>query len=147
MNNLKTKHILGWMLFCMFMPIIPIAGIFGFAEYSCKSKDYLAIILLLISYAGLLATPLSLMNLFLFKKNLSIDAAKRIATIPLGLSMVCSGILFLLSGLTFLGGRSEAIFILVTMAIHFFISIQAIHWFKDKIDQSASENTDFPYPL
>lgn len=146
MSNLKTKYILGWMFFCMFMPIIPIAGIFGFAEYSHKSGDYLALILLLISYAGLLAIPLSLLNLFLFKKNLSTDAAKRIATIPLGHSMVCSGILFLFSGLTFLGGRFEAIFILVATAIHFFIAIQAIYWFRDKIDQYASENTD-SYPL
>ena len=134
MSNLKTKYILGWMLFCMFMPIIPIAGIFGFDEYSHKSGDYLVLILLLISYAGLLAIPLSLLNLFLFKKNLSTDAAKRIAIIPLGHSMVCSGILFLLSGLTFLGGRFEAIFILVATAIHFFIAIQAIYWFRDKID-------------
>ena len=119
----------------MFMPIIPIAGIFGFAEYSHKSGDYLALILLLISYAGLLAIPLSLLNLFLLKKNLSTDAAKRIATIPLGFSVVCSGILFLLGCLTFFCRRFEAMIILVATSLHFFASIKAIYWFRDKIEE------------
>ncbi|WP_173476112.1 hypothetical protein [Fibrobacter succinogenes] len=140
MNNLKTMHILGWMFFCMFMPFILVAGTFGFAEYSHKSEDYIVLILFLISYAGLLAIPLSLLNIFLFKRNLSANVAKRIATIPLGFGIACSGILFLLSFLCFLGGRFEAIFILVTTALHFFIAINAIYWFRDKIEQSTSNN-------
>ena len=141
MSNLKTKHILGWMLFCMFMPIIPVAGTAGFAEYSHKSEDYLALILFLISYAGLLAIPLNLLNLFLFKRNLSVDAAKRIATIPLGFGIACSGILFFLNIFAFWGGRFESIFIFVATVIHFFIAIKAIYWFRDIIEQNASTDS------
>lgn len=138
MNNLGAKHILCWMLFSMLMPIIPIASTLGFAELSHKSEDYLALMLFLISYAGLITIPLSLLNLFLFKRNLSTDAAKRIATIPLGFSVVCSGILFLLGCLTFFCGRFEAMIILVATALHFFASIKAIYWFRDKIEELTS---------
>ena len=139
MNNLKVKHILGWMLFCMIMPFILVAGTLGFAEYSHKS-GYLALILLFISYAGLLAIPLSLLNLFLFKKNLSTDAAKRFATIPLGFGIACSGILFFLNIFAFLGGLFEAIFLFAATAIHFFIAINAIYWFRNKIEQNESKS-------
>ena len=135
MSNLKTKYILGWMLFCMFMPIIPIAGIFGFDEYSHKSGDYLVLILLLISYAGLLAIPLSLLNLFLFKRNLSIKAAKRIATIPLGLCIVCSTILLMYSIVVFHHGNSSAIITLAVTLAQLLVTIIAISWFRNKIEE------------
>lgn len=141
MNNLKAKHILGWILFCMIMPIIPVAGTFCWAwAHPYKHEDFLALTLFLISYAGLLATPLSLLNLFLFMRNLSIDAAKRIATIPLEFSIICSGILFLYGCAVFTDGF-EAIIILAATAIHSFIAIKAIYWFRNIIEQNASTNS------
>ena len=141
MSNLKTKHILGWMLFCMIMPFILVAGTLGFAEYSHKS-GYLALILLFISYAGLLAIPLSLLNLFLFKKNLSTSAAKRIASTPLGLSIACSGTLFVIMILFILGNNSGVTFMPVFItAIYHVIAFKAIFWFRSKIEQNASTDS------
>ena len=141
MNNLKTKHILGWMLFCMIMPIIPVVGTFCWAwAHPYKHEDFLVLILFLIAYAGVLAIPLSLLNLFLFKRNMSNGAAKRIATIPLGFSIVCSGTLFVYGCSAFIDGF-EAFIILAATAIHSFIAIKAIYWFRNKIDQSASADS------
>ena len=135
MNNLKTEHILGWTLFCMIMPLIPVAGTFCWAwAHPFKHEDFLVLIIFLVSYAGLLAIPLSLLNFFLFKKNMSIRAAKRIATIPLGVSIVCSGILFLFGCSAFMDGF-EAVIILAAAAMHSFIAIKAIYWFRNKIEE------------
>ena len=80
MNNLKAKHILGWMIFCMIMPIIPVVSYFVFLDH-VDMRDG-GLILIFPGLAVLLAIPLSLLNLFLFKKNLSTSAAKRIASTP-----------------------------------------------------------------
>ena len=87
MNNLKTKHILGWMLFCMIMPIIPVVSYFVFLDH-VDMRDG-GLILIFPGLAVLLAIPLSLLNIFLFKRNLSTNVAKRIATIPLGFGIAC----------------------------------------------------------
>ena len=132
MNNLGAKHILCWMLFCMFMSIIPIISLWG---YETGHEDFLALILFLAAVAELLAIPLSLLNLFLFKRNLSIKAAKRIATIPLGLCIVCSTILLMYSIVVFLHGNSSAIITLAVTLAQLFVAIIAISWFRNKIEE------------
>lgn len=140
MNNLKVKHILGWMLFCMFIPLIPVAGTFCWTwAHTDTHEDFLVLMLFLIAYAGLLGIPLSLLNLFLFMRNLSVNAAKRIATIPPGFSIVCSGILFLCGFSAFVDGF-EAFIILATTAIHSFIAIKGIYWFRNIIEQNESRS-------
>ena len=132
MNNLGAKHILCWMLFCMFMSIIPIISLWG---YETGHEDFLALILFLAAVAELLAIPLSLLNLFLFKRNLSIKAAKRIATIPLGLCIVCSTILLMYSIVVFHGGNSSVIITSVATTLQLFVAIFAISWFRNKIEE------------
>lgn len=132
MNNLGAKHILCWMLFCMLMSIIPVISLWG---YKTGHEDFLALILFLAAIAELLAIPLSLLNLFLFKKNLSIKAAKRIATIPLGLCIVCSTILLTYSIVVFYDGNSSVIITSVATMLQLFVAIIAISWFRNKIEE------------
>lgn len=132
MNNLGAKHILCWMLFCMLMSIIPVISLWG---YKTGHEDFLALILFLAAIAELLAIPLSLLNLFLFKKNLSIKAAKRIATIPLGLCIVCSTILLMYSIVVFYDGNSSVIITSVATMLQLFVAIIAISWFRNKIEE------------
>lgn len=132
MNNLGAKHILCWMLFCMLMSIIPVISLWG---YKTGHEDFLALILFLTAIAELLAIPLSLLNLFLFKKNLSIKAAKRIATIPLGLCIVCSTILLMYSIVVFYDGNSSVIITSVATMLQLFVAIIAISWFRNKIEE------------
>lgn len=132
MNNLGAKHILCWMLFCMLMSIIPVISLWG---YKTGHEDFLALILFLAAIAELLAIPLSLLNLFLFKKNLSIKAAKRIATIPLGLCIVCSTILLMYSIVIFYDGNSSVIITSVATMLQLFVAIIAISWFRNKIEE------------
>lgn len=132
MNNLGAKHILCWMLFCMLMSIIPVISLLG---YKTGHEDFLALILFLAAIAELLAIPLSLLNLFLFKKNLSIKAAKRIATIPLGLCIVCSTILLMYSIVVFYDGNSSVIITSVATMLQLFVAIIAISWFRNKIEE------------
>ena len=140
MSNLKAKHILGWMLFCMIMPIIPVVSYFVFLVY-VDMRDG-GLILIFPGLAVLLAIPLSLLNLFLFKKNLNTDVAKRIATIPFGFSIVCSGTLFYIMIRFILGSNSGATFMPVFItAIYHVIAFKAIFWFRSKIEQCASTDT------
>ena len=132
MNNLGAKHILCWMLFCMLMSIIPVISLWG---YKTGHEDFLALILFLAAIAELLAIPLSLLNLLLFKKNLSIKAAKRIATIPLGLCIVCSTILLTYSIVVFYDGNSSVIITSVATMLQLFVAIIAISWFRNKIEE------------
>ena len=132
MNNLGAKHILCWMLFCMLMSIIPVISLWG---YKTGHEDFLVLILFLAAIAELLAIPLSLLNLFLFKKNLSIKAAKRIATIPLGLCIVCSTILLTYSIVVFYDGNSSVIITSVATMLQLFVAIIAISWFRNKIEE------------
>ena len=132
MNNLGAKHILCWMLFCMLMSIIPVISLWG---YKTGHEDFLALILFLAAIAELLVIPLSLLNLFLFKKNLSIKAAKRIATIPLGLCIVCSTILLTYSIVVFYDGNSSVIITSVATMLQLFVAIIAISWFRNKIEE------------
>ena len=132
MNNLGAKHILCWMLFCMLMSIIPVISLWG---YKTGHEDFLALILFLAAIAELLAIPLSLLNLFLFKKNLSIKADKRIATIPLGLSIVCSTTLLMYSIVIFYDGNSSVIITSVATMLQLFVAIIAISWFRNKIEE------------
>lgn len=132
MNNLGAKHILCWMLFCMLMSITPVISLWG---YKTGHEDFLALILFLAAIAELLAIPLSLLNLFLFKKNLSIKAAKRIATIPLGLCIVCSTILLMYSIVVFYDGNSSVIITSVATMLQLFVAIIAISWFRNKIEE------------
>ena len=132
MNNLGAKHILCWMLFCMFMSIIPVISLWG---YKTGHEDFLALILFLAAIAELLAIPLSLLNLFLFKRNFSIKAAKRIATIPLGLCIVCSTILLMYSIVVFYDGNSSIIITSVATMLQLFVAIIAISWFRNKIEE------------
>ena len=132
MNNLGAKHILCWMLFCMLMSIIPVISLWG---YKTGHEDFLALILFLAAIAELLAIPLSLLNLLLFKKNLSIKAAKRIATIPLGLCIVCSTILLMYSIVIFYDGNSSVIITSVATMLQLFVAIIAISWFRNKIEE------------
>ena len=132
MNNLGAKHILCWMLFCMLMSIIPVISLWG---YKTGHEDFLALILFLAAIAELLAIPLSLLNLFLFKKNLSIKAAKRIATIPLGLCIVCSTTLLMYSIVIFYDGNSSVIITSVATMLQLFVAIIAISWFRNKIEE------------
>ena len=132
MNNLGAKHILCWMLFCMLMSIIPVISLWG---YKTGHEDFLALILFLAAIAELLAIPLSLLNLFLFKKNLSIKAAKRIATIPLGLCIVCSTILLTYSIVVFYDGNSSVIITSVATMLQLFVAIIAISWYRNKIEE------------
>ncbi|OWV00206.1 hypothetical protein B7994_09090 [Fibrobacter sp. UWR2] len=132
MNNLGAKHILCWMLFSMLMSIIPVISLWG---YKTGHEDFLALILFLAAIAELLAIPLSLLNLFLFKKNLSIKAAKRIATIPLGLCIVCSTILLMYSIVIFYDGNSSVIITSVATMLQLFVAIIAISWFRNKIEE------------
>ena len=140
MNNLKAKHILGWMIFCMIMPIIPAASYFVFLDH-VDMRDG-GLILIFPGLAVLLAIPLSLLNLFLFKKNLSTSAAKRIASTPLGLSIACSGTLFVIMILFILGNNSGVTFMPVFItAIYHVIAFKAIFWFRSKIEQNASTDS------
>ena len=140
MSNLKTKHILGWMLFCMIMPIILAASYFVFVRNMHVGDGGLIIIFPV--FAVLLVIPLSLLNLFLFKKNLSTGAAKRIATTPLGLSIACSGTLFVIMILFILGSNSGVTFMPVFItAIYHVIAFKAIFWFRSKIEQCASTDS------
>ena len=132
MNNLGAKHILCWMLFSMLMSIIPVISLWG---YKTGHEDFLALILFLAAIAELLAIPLSLLNLCLFKKNLSIKAAKRIATIPLGLCIVCSTILLMYSIVIFYDGNSSVIITSVATMLQLFVAIIAISWFRNKIEE------------
>ena len=132
MNNLGAKHILCWMLFCMLMSIIPVISLWG---YKTGHEDFLALILFLAAIAELLAIPLSLLNLFLFKKNLSIKAAKRIATIPLGLCIVCSTTLLMYSIVIFYDGNSSVIITSVATMLQLFVAIIAISLFRNKIEE------------
>ena len=132
MNNLGAKHILCWMLFGMLMSIIPVISLWG---YKTGHEDFLALILFLAAIAELLAIPLSLLNLFLFKKNLSIKAAKRIVTIPLGLCIVCSTILLMYSIVVFYDGNSSVIITSVATMLQLFVAIIAISWFRNKIEE------------
>ena len=132
MNNLGAKHILCWMLFCMLMSIIPVISL---CVYKTGHEDFLALILFLAAIAELLAIPLSLLNLFLFKKNLSIKAAKRIATIPLGLCIVCSTILLTYSIVVFYDGNSSVIITSVATMLQLFVAIIAISWFRNNIEE------------
>lgn len=132
MNNLGAKHILCWMLFCMLMSIIPIISLWG---YKTGHEDFLALILFLAAIAELLAIPLSLLNLFLFKRNLSIKAAKRIATIPLGFCIGCSAILLMYSIVVFHHGNSSAIITLAVTLAQLLVAIIAISWFRNKIEE------------
>lgn len=132
MNNLGAKHILCWMLFCMLMSIIPVISLWG---YKTGHEDFLALILFLAAIAELLAIPLSLLNLLLFKKNLSIKAAKRIATIPLGLCIVGSTILLTYSIVVFYDGNSSVIITSVATMLQLFVAIIAISWFRNKIEE------------
>ena len=139
MNNLKAKHILGWMIFCMIMPIIPAASYFVFLDH-VDMRDG-GLILIFPGLAVLLAIPLSLLNLFLFKKNLSTSAAKRIASTPLGLSIACSGTLFVIMILFILGNNSGVTFMPVFItAIYHVIAFKAIFWFRNKIEQNESKS-------
>lgn len=139
-NNLKTKHILGWMIFCMFMPIVPAASYFVFVRNMHVGDGGLIIIFPV--FAVLLVIPLSLLNLFLFKRNLSTSAAKRIATTPFGFSIVCTGTLFFLMILFILGGSIGVTFMPVFItAIYHVIAFNAIFWFRNKIDQNASTDS------
>lgn len=138
MNNLKAKHILTWMLFSMLMPGILVASILGFVEFSHNRKDYVDLTLFLIVTPASYTIPLSLMNLLLFQRILSPVAAKRIATIPLGLSVVYSGILFLLACWAFLSpGDTDARinFTLGATGIYSFLAIFAIRRFRNKIEE------------
>ena len=141
MNNLKAKHILVWMLFSMLMPSILVVSIMVFADLSHNGRDYLDLAILLIVSPASYTIPLSLMNLLLFKRILSPVAAKRIATIPLGLSVVYSGILFLLACWAFLSpGDSDARinFTLGATGIYSFLAIIAIRRFRNKIEELVS---------
>ncbi|WP_158213114.1 hypothetical protein [Fibrobacter sp. UWR2] len=120
------------MLFSMLMSIIPVISLWG---YKTGHEDFLALILFLAAIAELLAIPLSLLNLFLFKKNLSIKAAKRIATIPLGLCIVCSTILLMYSIVIFYDGNSSVIITSVATMLQLFVAIIAISWFRNKIEE------------
>ena len=142
MNNLKAKHILIWTLFSMLMPCILVGSILGVASLEHRHDDFVFLTLFFISIPALCSSYLSLLNLFLFNRSLSSVAAKRIATIPLGFSVVCSGILFLFSGFSvFFDGDSEAriLFTLGASVIYPFLAIAAIRWFRGKIEKSASE--------
>ena len=112
MNNLKAKHILGWMIFCMIMPIIPVVSYFVFLDH-VDMRDG-GLILIFPGLAVLLAIPLSLLNLFLFKRNLSTGAAKRTATIPFGFRIICSGTLFFIMILFILYSSSPFIILLLS---------------------------------
>ena len=138
MNNLKAKHILIWMLFCMFMSIIPIISLWGYKTNG--HEDFLALILFFASFAELIAIPLSLLNLFLFKRNLGIKAAKRIATIPLGFCIICSIILLMYSIVAFHDGNSSVIITLAATTLQLFVAIIAIRWFRNKIEKPESED-------
>jgi hypothetical protein len=140
MSNLKTKHILGWMLFCTIMPIIPIVSYFVFLDHSHMRDG--GLLLIYPGLAVLLVIPLSLLNLFLFKKNLNTDVAKRIATIPFGFSIVCSGTLFYIMIRFILSSNYGATFMPVFItAIYHVIAFKAIFWFRNKIDQNASTDS------
>ena len=138
MNNLGAKHILCWMLFCMCMSIIPVISLLGYKTH--RSEDFLALIIFFASFVELLAIPLSLLNLFLFKKNLSIKAAKRIATIPLGFCIGCSAIFLMYSFASFLEGNSSVRISFAATIIQLFVAFIAIHWFRDKIEKLKSED-------
>jgi hypothetical protein len=116
----------------MLMSIIPIISLWG---YETGHEDFLALILFLAAIAELLAIPLSLLNLFLFKKNLAIKAAKRIATIPLGFCIGCSAILLMYSIVVFHHGNSSAIIPSVATTLQLFTAIIAISWFRNKIEE------------
>jgi hypothetical protein len=116
----------------MLMSIIPVISLWG---YKTGHEDFLALILFLAAIAELLAIPLSLLNLFLFKKNLSIKAAKRIVTIPLGLCIVCSTILLMYSIVVFYDGNSSVIITSVATMLQLFVAIIAISWFRNKIEE------------
>jgi len=123
------------MLFCMFMSIIPVISLLG---YKTGHEDFLALIIFFASFAELLAIPLSLLNLFLFKRNLSIKAAKRIATIPLGFCIGCSAIFLMYSFAAFLKGNSSVIISFAATIIQLFVAFIAISWFRDKIEKLTS---------
>ena len=115
----------------MLMSIIPVISLWGYNVH----EDFLALILFLAAIAELLAVPLSLLNLFLFKKNLSIKRFAMDCHHPLWLCIVCSTILLMYSIVVFYDGNSSVIITSVATMLQLFVAIIAISWFRTKFEE------------